>query len=457
MLPWMRDQIMEAWQCRKNLGTFERRLLILPSISTRNSDSDNFSVNVISLQGNVLNVAVKPDFTIGRIKGIAMKHFYGQDNSKRTFQYRLVHSSRFKQLEDDSTIEDEEICEYDELLLVEIRRTASKENLTEEALRGPTDEAIAQATSDLPPKNLRQVPPSSDCPTDFQNVIRKILITLVQASARILMHSNEAGEFYDIIKEKLEVRSKPITDPKIVKTLVEMGYTEKKVLKALRLPKSNIMQALEWLIDHQNDLEDEDEEEEESLDTIVEESVESSENTASSSSSTSRTSDELVNEPSQGDKNPRKEKNLVHIVELLLNSLRKDKKLDFKPNAKALESLLEMGFEERSIIGALKVTGNDQANACEWLLGERRRSLQDLDEGLDPENPIYKAIMTNPHIQLSLTNPKLLLAYLSMLETPTSTNIWANDPEVSPILTQIFRTYHSEKHALHVNRYNTNN
>jgi len=43
------------------------------------------------------------------------------------------------------------------------------------------------------------------------------------------------------------------------------------------------------------------------------------------------------------------------------------------------------------------------------LLGERRRSLQDLDEGLESDGLIYKAIMSNPHIQLSLTKPKMLL------------------------------------------------
>ena len=42
-------------------------------------------------------------------------------------------------------------------------------------------------------------------------------------------------------------------------------------------------------------------------------------------------------------------------------------------------------------------------------MGDRRPSLEDLDTGLDPEGPIYKAIMSNPAIQLSLTNPKMLL------------------------------------------------
>jgi Kip1 ubiquitination-promoting complex protein 2 len=44
-------------------------------------------------------------------------------------------------------------------------------------------------------------------------------------------------------------------------------------------------------------------------------------------------------------------------------------------------------------------------------------------------------------------------AFLSMLESPSSVNMWINDPDASPVLSQIFKTYHAEKHALQVNRY----
>lgn len=54
---------------------------------------------------------------------------------------------------------------------------------------------------------------------------------------------------------------------------------------------------------------------------------------------------------------------------------------------------------------------------CEWLLGERRPSLHNFNDGLDPDESIYKAIMSNPHIQLSLTNPKMLLGTLHFFIT----------------------------------------
>ena len=40
-----------------------------------------------------------------------------------------------------------------------------------------------------------------------------------------------------------------------------------------------------------------------------------------------------------------------------------------------------------------------------------------------------------------------------MLETPSSANMWINDPDASPVLSQIFKTYHAEKHALQMNRF----
>lgn len=467
MFPWMRSRIAEVWNNRKSSRTAERQSLALSSTDIGNSESNNtmlmslpptpegFSVNVISLEGDILGIGVKPDFTIEKIKEIAMKHFYGQDIPKPISQFRLIHSSKFKQLIDDKNVNDQDIDEHDELLLVEIRPASVKENLSEETLKGPTEEEIEHATSDLVVQNPPRPMPSVDCPTDFQNDIRKILITLVQASARILMHSSEAAKFYEIIKEKLESRCKPNIDPKVVKTLTDMGYSRKKVITALRLRKSNMTEALEWLIEHHDDTDDN---EKDDITVFVDINADVNEAGPSSSTGIKKiTLKEACADLFNGDnKTPKMNENLVNIVNLLLESFRQYKKLNFKPNPKLVESLLEMGFQEKDIIGALKITGNNQSNACEWLLGKRRPSLQDLDIGLDPEGSIYKAIMSNPHIQLSLTNPKMLLAYLSMLETPTSTSVWINDPEVSPVLSQIFKTYYAEKHAIHMNRYTSN-
>ncbi|XP_012152113.1 kip1 ubiquitination-promoting complex subunit 2 isoform X3 [Megachile rotundata] len=389
----------------------------------------NFSVNVISLEGNITDVTVNADFTIEKIKIIVIKHFY-----------------------DTNSVNDEEINEHDELMLMRIR-PVRKENLSEDTLKGPSEEAIMQATNDLPICNPHQHISSAYCSVDFQNEIRKILITLVKASAKILMYSSNIEKFYEILKDKLEAKCKPTIDPNTVKVLMEMGYSHKRVIKALCLRKSNISEALEWLIEHQDDSDNDDD-----LHFLIEKDNDKVVAGSSLSNSTRRRSlKEMCIELFKAE-NPsmKKQENLVNIVDLLLESFHFYKKMDFKPNSKAMQSLLEMGFEEKGIINALKITGNNQINACEWLLGERRHSLQDLNEGFDTESPIFKAIMNNSHIQLSLTSPKMLLVYLSILETPVSINMWLSDPEVSPILNQIIKTYHAEKHAIHINQYMTN-
>ncbi|XP_015607297.1 ubiquitin-associated domain-containing protein 1 isoform X2 [Cephus cinctus] len=426
---------------------------------------ESFPISIISLDGNLLSINIRPGFTIDKIKQIALKHFYNQDTSKNASQFRLIHGTRFVQLIDDQTASDQNIKESDELILMEIRPVLTKDNFSEEALRGPDEQIILQLTRDMPLLNPPRPMPTIECTADFQNEIRKILITLVQASARILSNSPEAGKYYEIIKEKLKARCKPPSDPKAIKHLMDMGFSEKKVLKALCLRKMNTSDALEWLIEHQDDTDEDDFEFppiDNELDTYA-----PGPSTAQASGSSTSTFGKKKSLKSyldffkggnsernlKSNQTAKKEPNLMHAVSLLLDSLHQYKKLEFKPNPRLAQYFKDMGFEENKVTEALKITGNHEYHACEWLLGERRPGLQDLDDGLDTDNPIYKAIISNPHIQLSLTNPKMLLAYLSILESPSATNMWINDPEASPILSQIFKTYHTEKHAIQMNRY----
>lgn len=65
-----------------------------------------------------MDVTVKPDFTIENVKKIAVIHFYGQDTTKPISCYRLVHSSKFKQLVDENYIDDEDINEYGNFIYI---------------------------------------------------------------------------------------------------------------------------------------------------------------------------------------------------------------------------------------------------------------------------------------------------------------------------------------------------
>lgn len=71
-----------------------------------------FSIN--SLDGGVLYVAVTMEYTIEKIKTVAIEHFYGHDKSKTPTQYRLVHGTLLKPLTDERNLNQEEISESGE-------------------------------------------------------------------------------------------------------------------------------------------------------------------------------------------------------------------------------------------------------------------------------------------------------------------------------------------------------
>lgn len=74
-------------------------------------------IYLYSPEGNVTDVAVNSDFTIEKIKMIVIKHFYGHDAAKTSSQFRLIHLSKFKQLTDRCSVNDEEINEHGKTLI----------------------------------------------------------------------------------------------------------------------------------------------------------------------------------------------------------------------------------------------------------------------------------------------------------------------------------------------------
>ncbi|XP_067001882.2 ubiquitin-associated domain-containing protein 1 [Anabrus simplex] len=447
MLPWMREKLFGGRQklinilnrrCESETKTNSRSLADMFVSDSNIFSSENVKLSVISSEGGVWNVDAAPDFTVDKLKTMALCHFYNPvESAKVSANYRLVLVSERRSLVNDNSVFQEGLKSNDELLLVERRKPPPREPFTEESLRGPSEDEIKAATCNLESKNTVKIHPPLECSADFQSEIRKILISLVEASARILTATPNAEEVFEHIRERLESKSKPQPDPQAVKELIDMGFPEHVAAKALLLNSSNQRQALDWLLEHGNEIDAVPDDEEMSL------NGESSGGQAGSSKSSEQ-------DYQKGSK--KSTPTMTQTVAKLLDSFRAYKRQEFKPNPKALENLMEMGFAEEEIIDALRITGNNQASACEWLLGERRPSLEDLDNGLDPEGPIYKAIMANPAIQLSLTSPKMLFAFLSMLENPGSANMWINDPDASPVLSQIFKTYHAEKHAQQINR-----
>jgi Kip1 ubiquitination-promoting complex protein 2 len=131
----------------------------------------------------------------------------------------------------------------------------------------------------------------------------------------------------------------------------------------------------------------------------------------------------------------------------IIHGLAEAKKREFRPNQKAFESLREMGFTDEDICNALRACKNNKDHACEWLLSGGGVVIDDVDTGLDQNSHLFNALVTNPTIRLGLNCPKTLLAFLGILESPASANMWLQDSDTAPVLSAIFKIYHSEKHA----------
>lgn len=351
---------------------------------------DLVKLNVISVEGSIWSIDAAPDISVDKLKTMALCHFISPlECVKVTSNYKLVLVSERRPLDDNNSVLQEGLRDNDELLLVECRQPPSKEPFKADSVKGPCVEEIRVVTANVAEKNTLKLNPL-EYTADFQSEIRKILISLVEASACILTACPDADEVSQVIQERLDARAKSEPDLRAVSQLVDMGFSQHVASRALHLNRMNATKALEWLLENCVVVESED-----AVNLKQEAESRCLRRQQEAVASVSGTSDhKKIRSPS-----------LIQLVATLLDSLRTFKQRDFKPDMKALLNLMDMGFPEEDIYDALHVTGNNQSAACEWLLGDRRPSREDTDTGLDPEGPMYNAIMSNPTIRLSLSSP----------------------------------------------------
>lgn len=434
MIHWMRDKLHGGRQkiarvfSRRNgsevnvacPSTKEKTMLVA---DTNLIPSENIRLHVIGIDGTIWTIDAVPFLNIANLQTMALGHFYNPvETTKLAPNYKLFSVSLSRVLDPDSTVKDEGLPDDDEILLIEKFNFPPKDNSYLKNIKGPTVEEIMATTQHLPERNIVELPSTMECTENFQTEVRKVLITLAETAAKVLTPSPDAKKTFEAIISRIETKQKMGPDKHAMKRLMDMGFSEAQVKHALFIKRNKETEALEWLL--------------ENGDKAVR--PVSPDDGSSTSGAASSGTEELT--PAQA-------------VARLLENFRDFRRRQFEPNQAALKQLIEMGFSEAEVIEALQITGNNQTAACEWLCGVRRPSLVDLDTGLDPEGPIYKALMTNPTIQLGLQNPKLLLAFLSILENPQSASLWLGDSETAPVLSEIFKTYHAEKHILTVNQF----
>uniref|UniRef100_K1R293 Ubiquitin-associated domain-containing protein 1 n=1 Tax=Magallana gigas TaxID=29159 RepID=K1R293_MAGGI len=415
-------------------------------------------VRITNMNGQDFITELKSDMKIDELKIISLSHFSSPAESmKKSLYHRILMVRTGKVLSEEKTVFEEEIQNNDELLLLKKRmpamnfdtkdRTASFKRklisksaimiLNEEyalilgsfvsqqkddSKKVPTEDIINKLTSTLPNPQPAKVLEQPAITVDFQTELRKILISLIEAAQKILELNSEASKIFKQAEEMLNdpTQTEQEIDAAALKKLCDMGFPQNRAKKALLLNSMSVTSAMEWLIQHESDPD-------------IDEPL--------PGTSTSK---------EEGAVGGREENSFTtngHQTTNILQSLREYRRREFKPNHTVLQNLIEMGFDEKDALEALRISRNNQNDACEWLLGEKKTSSQDLDEGLDTNGAVYKAIMANPQVQLGLNNPRCLLAFLQMLDSPLATQQWLSDPDTGPLLVQVSRIYHAEKHA----------
>ncbi|XP_075761637.1 ubiquitin-associated domain-containing protein 1 [Pelodiscus sinensis] len=387
-------------------------------------------LHVCSTEGAEWLEEVPEDTTVEKLKERCLKHCVpgSLEDPKSITHHKLIHATSEKVLTDTKTVLEENIQDKDVLLLVKKRAPppppkmaeVSAEEKRKQEQKAPDKDAILKATANLPSRNADRTVAHHNM-RDFQTELRKILVSLIEVAQKLLALNPDAVELFKKANAMLDEDEEDRVDEIALRQLTEMGFPESRAVKALRLNHMSVTQAMEWLIEHADDP---------TVDAPLpgQSSLEAASDAGASSA-------EAIAGPSleAGGEEPKDE--LTEIFKKIR------RKREFRPDPRAVIALMEMGFDEKEVIDALRVNNNQQNAACEWLLGDRKPSPEDLDKGIDTASPLFQAILENPVVQLGLTNPKTLLAFEDMLENPLNSTQWMNDPETGPVMLQISRIF----------------
>lgn len=382
---------------------------------------------IFDATGLCVSLELRKELTVEQAKTQALCELAPNNTTlKHTQHYKLVSSKSGRSLHDNKKLEDEVIYANDELLL--LRRCPPEDTACsssspggrspvvkqipsgdDERYRAPNFGEIQCATEHICSMDMDR--PNGEPPPkgEFRNEIRKIMVTLVECAEILLKNHTDVKPVFLNLEEKMNnhhhALNEPSVDPGLIKKMTDMGFDSSLARRALIAKKSCPAAALELLLSGQHE--------------------------------------ELF------EHTPAKQSKIPKAYAMLL-CFQEYRRRMYKANKKAVENLKDMGFSEPDILDALRIHSNSQEAACNWLLSDRKATPEDFEVGLDPGGVIYRAISSNPVIQLGLSTPKVLMALLQILENPHCVNRWMNDSDTAALLSHLFRIYHSEKTSLHV-------
>uniref|UniRef100_UPI00398F3862 ubiquitin-associated domain-containing protein 1 n=1 Tax=Pristiophorus japonicus TaxID=55135 RepID=UPI00398F3862 len=381
-------------------------------------------LHICTMEGAEWLEEVTEDTGIEKLKERCLKHCVqgGLEDPKTVTHHKLLHATSERVLSDTKTVGEEDLQDKDVLLLIKKRAPAappkmadvSAEEKKKQEQKAPDKEAIMKVTAQLAARQVDRVVTQHNL-RDFQTELRKILVSLIEVAQKLLALNPDAVELFKKANAMLDEDEEERVDEAALRQLTEMGFPESRAVKALRLNHMSVTQAMEWLIEHAED-------------PTIDAPLPGDGRAGGSKAPAEPVKPEAVAEVSKQDE-------LTDIFKKIR------RKREFRPEPRAMIALMEMGFDEKEVMDALRVNNNQQDAACEWLLGDRKPSPEELDNGIDIESPLFQAILDNPVVQLGLINPKTLLAFEDMLENPLNSTQWMNDPETGPVMLQISRIF----------------
>ncbi|XP_067825979.1 ubiquitin-associated domain-containing protein 1 [Heptranchias perlo] len=381
-------------------------------------------LHICTMEGGEWLEEVTEDTSIEKLKERCLKHCVqgGLEDPKTITHHKFLHATSERILSDTKTVIEENLQDKDVLLLIKKRAPAappkmadvSTEEKKKQEQKAPDKEAIMKVTAQLAARQVDRMVTQHNL-RDFQTELRKILVSLIEVAQKLLALNPDAVELFKKANVMLDEDEEDRVDEAALRQLTEMGFPESRAVKALRLNHMSVTQAMEWLIEHAED-------------PAIDAPLPGDGTSGGTKAIAEEAKPEAVTEIAKQDE-------LTDIFKKIR------RKREFRPEPRAMIALMEMGFDEKEVIDALRVNNNQQDAACEWLLGDRKPSPEELDKGIDIESPLFQAILDNPVVQLGLTNPKTLLAFEDMLENPLNSTQWMNDPETGPVMLQISRIF----------------
>ncbi|XP_029294960.1 ubiquitin-associated domain-containing protein 1 [Cottoperca gobio] len=402
-------------------------------------------IHICTMDGTEWLEEVTEDTTVEKLKEKCLKHYvHGSlEDPKTLTHHKLIHAATERVLTDTKTVADENLKDKEVLLLIKKRppptppkmADVSSDEKKKQDNKAPDKDAILKATGNLSTRHTDRTVTQHNI-RDFQTELRKILVSLIEVAQKLLALNPDAVELFKKANAMLDEDEEDRVDETALQQLTEMGFPESRAIKSLRLNHMSVTQAMEWLIEHVDDP---------SVDAPIpgQDSSGAAGATAaatpgpSASASASASGPNLLRSLSSqlSTEESSRQDELTEIFKRIR------RKREFRPDSRAVIALMEMGFDEKEVVDGLRVNNNQQDAACEWLLGDRKPSPEDLDKGIDTNSPLFQAILENPVVQLGLTNPKTLLAFEDMLENPLNSTQWMNDPETGPVMLQISRIF----------------